>query len=372
MSDRVFKVGLYDGYLCLLGVLSVICCLFFRVRDFIFIYLYFEGVLIPIMFIILGWGRQPERFEAGLAILIYTVIGSLPLLLLLIWVWSVGMRRFFLLGGVWVGGSSWVITILLGLAFCVKIPLFGLHGWLPKAHVEAPVAGSIMLAGVLLKMGVYGLVMMWWYVGLSYIWVLELLSVLGGVGGCVRGVICIYQRDMKALIAYSSVSHICFLILGFVRVGWLGWEGVILISLSHGVCSPWLFFIANYLSDVKGTRSLYLLKGVLLVFPTFSLCMFLRVCRNIAVPPCVALVGELCLFISGGNFSIHLITPMIFMCFIARAYSLGLYSLVNHGNIGAKGKMEGVVRRRYILGSVLALIPLVIGLLVVDIFRVRI
>nr|BAV25165.1 NADH dehydrogenase subunit 4 [Conchocele cf. bisecta HPD1644] len=365
VTNMMKKSDLQSGYLGLLGLLTLICCLFFSVSDFFYMYLFFEGVLIPIVFMILGWGRQPERFEAGMYMLIYTILGSLPLLMCLVWFWSVSVNSFFLLGDSF--SMSWVMMIMLSLAFCIKMPLFGFHGWLPKAHVEAPVAGSMMLAGILLKMGVYGLVMFYWFVGIKYIWGFEFFMVIGGIGGVISGVICCYQSDMKALIAYSSVSHMCFLMVGFMSMGWLGWEGMILMSLSHGVCSPWLFFLANYLSEVMGTRSLFLLKGVLLSFPLFSMIMFVCACCNMAVPPCVAMVAELSLFISGSNFSMYLVFPMMLICFIAAAYSLNMYSMINHGGLIMGTKMDGSINSRCVLGSVLVVIPLWVGILVVDI-----
>lgn len=365
VSDRARKGKIMDGYFGLLGLLTIICLIFFKVGDFLYIYLFFEGVLIPIIFIILGWGRQPERFEAGLYILIYTVLGSIPLLICLLGLWGINIRSCFLLERVRNLNGS-LAVFLISLAFCVKIPLFRVHGWLPKAHVEAPVAGSIMLAGILLKIGVYGLVIFYWFVKIEFVWVLEFLGGMGALGGVIRGAVCLYQRDMKALIAYSSVSHMCFLIVGLVRMGWIGWVGVILISLSHGVCSPWLFFLANYLSDIIGTRRLYILKGVILRVPLLTFFMFLGACGNMAVPPCFALVAEISLFMGGTFFSIYLVFPIIILCFLAAAYSMNLYRIVNHGGFIRGVKIEGYFSSRCVLGRVLCIFPLVFIRLRVD------
>lgn len=372
VSDKVNRKGNCEGYYGLLRLLNFICCVFFIVRDFFFIYLFFEGVLIPIIFLILGWGRQPERFEACLYMLVYTVIGSLPLLLCFLWCWGVRIRRYLLLWDnhrVFYGGGFSIF--IFRIAFCIKIPLFGVHGWLPKAHVEAPVAGSIILAGLLLKIGVYGLLTIYRVVKIEYIWGFEVLRVIGVLGGVLGGVVCLYQRDIKALIAYSSVSHICFLIVGLRSIGWIGWEGVVLIALSHGVCSPWIFFLANYISEIIETRRVYLLKGVSLGVPILSLVIFLRIRGNIAVPPCVALLAELRLFMSGTFFSVWLVGPLIATCFIAVAYSLNLYTITNHGKINFSAKFKKRISSRCILGRVISGRPLLLGVLVIDIFGLR-
>uniref|UniRef100_UPI0030FE4A72 NADH dehydrogenase subunit 4 n=1 Tax=Thyasira tokunagai TaxID=3055801 RepID=UPI0030FE4A72 len=367
VSDGPSKSGLMDGYFGLLGLLTIICLIFFKVGDFFYMYLFFEGVLIPIIFMILGWGRQPERFESGLFMLIYTVLGSMPLLMCLVWFWGVNMSSYLLLSGEMNFNSS-LAVFLISLAFCVKMPIFSVHGWLPKAHVEAPVAGSMMLAGILLKMGVYGLVMLYWFIEIKFVWILEFFSVVGALGGVISGAICLYQSDMKALIAYSSVSHMCFLMVGLTTMGWIGWVGVTLMAISHGVCSPWLFFLANYLSDVMGTRSLYMLKGIVLSIPLLTFFMFLGVCGNMAVPPCFALVAEISLFMGGTFFSMYLVFPMMILCFLAAAYSMNLYSMVNHGGFVGGVKTEGYFSSRCVLGSFLCIFPLVLMSLVIDFF----
>uniref|UniRef100_A0AB39CCE2 NADH-ubiquinone oxidoreductase chain 4 n=1 Tax=Thyasira tokunagai TaxID=3055801 RepID=A0AB39CCE2_9BIVA len=372
VSDKMSVEGPQSSYFTVLGLLALICSIFFSVSDFFFMYLFFEGALIPIIFMILGWGRQPERFEAGLYMLVYTIMGSLPLLLGLLWLWGVNTSSFFLLQvhpGGYFEGSLAIMTI--SLAFCIKMPIFSVHGWLPKAHVEAPVAGSMMLAGVLLKMGVYGLLMFYWAMEVNYIWLFEAISIISLIGGVISGLMCLYQSDTKALIAYSSVAHMCFLMVGLMSLGWVGWEGVILMALSHGICSPWLFFLANYLSEMGGTRSLYLLKGVLLVSPLLMLSLFLGVCSNMAIPPCVALVAELSLFMSGVFFSFSMAVPMMLLCFFAAVYSLNLYSMVSHGSISTGMKLESGMNSRCALGSMMAGLPLWLGIFMLDIFSLN-
>lgn len=173
-----------------------------------------------------------------------------------------------------IDGSSWVdhimIVLLLG-AFLVKSPVFMVHGWLPKAHVEAPVAGSIMLAGVLLKFGGYGCVLVFFYFVPFRSAVIDWLIRLVVWGGFLCSLICLRQVDVKAMIAYSSIGHISMCVRGFIRCYSLGWRGGLLLMVAHGLCSAGLFALAGYLYKLFSSRRLLLCKGVLRVIPSISL-----------------------------------------------------------------------------------------------------
>jgi len=183
-------------------------------------YFFFEVSLIPTLVLIMGWGYQPERIQAGVYFLFYTLTASLPLLLSLIYIYIRNLSLYLMvLRPVSLGENlfSYIFVLSISMAFLVKMPIFLTHLWLPKAHVEAPVSGSIILAGVLLKLGGFGLCRI---IGLINLYLIKLRSYIIGlslIGMIYVGFMCCRLNDIKALIAYSSVSHIAIVISGVFR-----------------------------------------------------------------------------------------------------------------------------------------------------------
>lgn len=163
----------------------------------------------------------------------------------------------------------YLLTILRVLAFLVKFPMFTFHLWLPKAHVEAPVSGSIILAGVLLKLGGYGLIRIYFLLRENLIIILIISISLIGSG--LLGIICLIQRDIKVVIAYSSVVHIALIIVGVLIINNIGVEGAILVIIAHGICSSGIFAGANLIYERSHSRRYFLNKGYLNTTPFFSI-----------------------------------------------------------------------------------------------------
>ena len=227
---------------------------FSTIRIIIF-YFFFEWSLIPIFFIIIGWGYQPERLKARLALFFYTLFASLPLLISIIlavsWSDTIKIRIIF---RVEISKFLWLISVL---AFLVKFPIYLVHLWLPKAHVEAPVSGSIILAGVLLKLGGYGILRLVRITNVN-IFICQTFSLVL-VGAGILRILCVVQRDIKVVIAYSSVVHIALVIAGVLRLTKWGFEGTIIIMLAHGVCSSGIFAAANLIYERGHSRSFFLI-----------------------------------------------------------------------------------------------------------------
>lgn len=302
------------------------------------LYIIFEASLIPTFILILGWGNQPERSQAGIYILIYTVIASLPLLLAFL-IWSNHIRRtnihiIYLYKSNWLISSLW--ALLMVFAFSVKLPTYLVHLWLPKAHVEAPVAGSIILAAILLKLGGYGLLRILSKIRDTIYYLTPTLVSWSLAGGSIIAIICIFQNDVKLLIALSSVSHIAIVIRGILTLSYWGVNGAQLIIIGHGFCSSGLFCIANIAYERTNSRRFFIIKGIQTILPVISIIWFLLCTSNIAAPPSLNLLGEINSITSLYSWSHYTFILLTVLVFIAAAYSLFLFRQTQHGKLPSK------------------------------------
>nr|UAT98625.1 NADH dehydrogenase subunit 4 [Pyrops spinolae] len=300
----------------------------FIVVDFFYFYFFFECSLVPLILMIFGWGYQPERLGAGFFLIFYTLFGSLPFLLSIFFLnMTLGYFNYLFYDFI---DSNYLMFFIL-FSFLIKFPFFGLHLWLPKAHVEAPTFGSMILAGVMLKLGGYGLIRCSLYIyyflfNYSYFFISSCLF------GCLYiSLICMIQSDMSILVAYSSVCHMSLVICGLFSLTSLGLLGSISFMIAHGFVSSGLFFLIGMIYDRLGSRSFFIVKGLLNYLPSLSMFWFFFCVMNMSCPPSLNLFSEICLVISILSWSSSTFFFFLFILFFSACYSIMIFSLTQHG-----------------------------------------
>nr|QHN89112.1 NADH dehydrogenase subunit 4 [Hasora chromus] len=367
-SEKLYKYNFYLVFF-LLNIIFLLIMLYltFSALNLFMFYLFFEGSLIPTLMLIIGWGYQPERIQAGMYLLFYTLFASLPLLLGIFYIFNDMncMMMYFLK---FYNYNLYILYISLVLAFLVKMPMYFVHLWLPKAHVEAPVSGSMILAGIMLKLGGYGLlrvmiVMEKIALKLNFIWII--ISLIGGVYISLK---CFCQVDMKSLIAYSSVAHMGLVIGGIMTLNYWGYLGSYVLMIGHGLCSSGLFCLANINFERLNSRSLFLNKGMMSFMPSMSLWWFLLLSAAMAAPPTMNLLGEIMLINSLVSWSWMTMFMLMLISFLSAGYSLYLYSYTQHGKYSLSlYSFSSGLSREYLL-LMLHWLPLNLLILKIDYF----
>lgn len=339
----------------------------FCVLDLLLFYIFFESVLIP-MFLIIGiWGSRERKIRAAYFFFLYTLFGSILMLLSVLYIYvQVGTTDYeILLSFNFSSVEQYILWFTFFLSFATKVPMVPVHLWLPEAHVEAPTAGSVILAGVLLKLGTYGLLRfsLPLFPEASF-YFSPFVYVFAAIGIVYTSFTAIRQTDFKRIIAYTSVAHMNLVILGIFSFNIIGLEGAILQSLSHGFVASALFLIIGVVYDRHGTRMVKYYGGLVHMMPLYIFVFLFFTMANIGLPGTSSFVGEF-LILAGSfktNTSVTFIgaTSMI----IGGCYSLWLFNRIAYGNLKTQyfHNFLDLSKREVMIFSPLILGTLVMGL----------
>ena len=317
-------------------LLELILIITFSVIDILLFYIAFESVLIP-MFIIIGvWGSRERKIRAAYMFFLYTLFGSVLLLLSIIYIYnrfgttdyeSLLLIDFSLL-------EQQVLWLAFFLSFAAKVPMIPFHIWLPEAHVEAPTAGSVILAGLLLKLGSYGLIR--FSLPLfpeACVFYTPFVFTLSAIGVIFTSLTAIRQTDLKRIIAYTSVAHMNLVVMGIFSFNVIGLEGALLQSLSHGFVSSALFLLIGIIYDRHHTRMVKYYSGIVHTMPIFTSIFLFFTMANIALPGTSSFIGEF--LILAGIIKINTSATCLgaIGMVLGGAYSLWLFNRISYGNL---------------------------------------
>nr|WRQ18181.1 NADH dehydrogenase subunit 4 [Igerna tenuicaula] len=355
-----FSYLVFINYFLTFFLYFVFCTL-----DYLMMYIFFEFSLVPLFIIIVGWGYQPDRLISGLYLFFYTLFASLPLFLILVYFYSFFGSLFF---DYFYGLSfSFFVHFITVFAFMVKLPLFMFHFWLPKAHVYSPIFGSMILAGVLLKIGGYGIIrfmFIYEYIFNKYSYFWYSLSLFGSL---LVSLICLIQGDIKCLIAYSSVAHMGLSLMGLLSMTKTGIVGSYFMMIGHGLCSSALFCLSNISYERFLSRSFFLNKGLVNFMPSVSFFWFIFCSFNMSCPPSLNFLSEIYIIISMLMYWMGSCFYFLLISFFSAFFSFYLFSYSNHGIFHNSYSFSFVTFREYFL-CFMHLIPIIYIIFIIDLF----
>lgn len=322
-------------YLFLLWIIFFSLMICFKRNNFFLFYLRFEFVVVPVFLMIVLFGYRIDRVLASLYMFMYTLFTSLPFLLFLLYneivFCSISLVYDELIDKIEVYYCWWVLRILF--VFMVKYPIYIVHLWLPKAHVEAPVSGSMILAGVILKLGAYGVLKLFIMRGGFVLYLKALLRGLSLIGVFLVCLFRVRQLDIRIIVAYSSIVHIGPVLMSFLYGFEFGVMRGNFMLLAHGLCSSALFYILRLRYERQYRRSLLIMRGGLVLSPVISYWWFFLCVRNIGCPPTFNFISEI-LIIWGLIYVRYFFILMICLLgFFVGIYCIYIYEFFNHGMI---------------------------------------
>nr|AHA52495.1 NADH dehydrogenase subunit 4 [Cardiochiles fuscipennis] len=335
MSNFNFLNNMFKKkFFMLMIILLMILILCFMAMNMFMFYLFFELSIIPMIFLIMGWGKQIDRIQASMYLLFYTLFGSMPLLMLIFLIFkNMNTLMFNLMNYNLMNLNNLMMFFMLISAFLIKMPMYFVHIWLPKAHVEAPVSGSMILAGIMLKLGSYGMIRILMIFNNLFLKFNNLIMNISLFGGLMASLICLTLNDLKMIVAYSSIVHMSLLIASMMTLNYWGYIGSYLMMLAHGLSSSSLFYLLNLNYERLMSRNSLINKGLINILPSLSMMFFILMICNMSSPPSLNLISEIMMFNSLIMYNKIFSLYLMLISFFSSIYNIMLYMLTQHGKL---------------------------------------
>lgn len=348
--------------------LSVFCLVnVFFVNDILFLFIFFELVILPLFLLVGIWGSRERKVYASYLLFIYTLLGSaFALLGFLILYLNKGSFNFTYFNySIFLEYYQLILIFLLFFGFSVKIPIMPIHIWLPEAHVEAPTVGSVILAGIILKLGIYIYLRL---IIFSFIYILNyiifIIFFISMLSLYISSFSAIAQIDIKKIIAYSSVAHMNFALIGLFCINIISILGSFFMMFGHALVSGALFFSIGMLYDRFKTRIIYYYGGLVILMPIWVVLFFIFILGNFGFPGTINFVGEFVIFVGSFFFNNFIIICIIYGLFLTLVYSLFLFNRLVYGTLKIEFLrfFSDLSRREFFIVFILMLLILYFGL----------